>query len=183
MEGKGELGIEPDRLVVVGDGAVIVRLGGIGEAAVVEGRGRLWIEPDRLVVVGDGAVVVLLGGIGEAAIVEGMDIFRIEPDRLVVVGDGAVVVLLGGIGEAAVVEGLRGVNQSACAKGRRSNCLIALGLRLLEVKRFCCGLQPGTISTGMKPAATEPASRSAITSATASSPTMMKVTAASVTLG
>jgi hypothetical protein len=43
--------------------------------------------------------------------------------------------------------------------------------------------QPGTISTGMKPAATEPARRSAITSATASSPTMMKVTAASVTLG
>jgi hypothetical protein len=35
------------------------------------------------------------------------------------------------------------VNQSACAKGRRSNCLIALGLRLLEVKRFCCGFTRG----------------------------------------
>src|ERR1700692_3835309 len=31
---------------------------------------------------------------------------------------------------------LRGVNQSACAKGRRSNCLVALGLRLLEIERF-----------------------------------------------
>ena len=36
-EAYGRLGSELDRLVVVGDGAIIVLLGGIGAAAVVEG--------------------------------------------------------------------------------------------------------------------------------------------------
>src|SRR5262249_52475491 len=49
--GERVLGIEPDCLVVVGDGAVVVPLGGGCETA---GECVFWIEPDRLP--GDNAI-------------------------------------------------------------------------------------------------------------------------------
>ena len=54
--GHGELGVEPDRLAVVGDGVVVVALGEIREAAVVADVGCVGDELDRLVEVGDRAV-------------------------------------------------------------------------------------------------------------------------------
>src|SRR5271157_4544174 len=52
--GQCEPGIEPDGLVVVGDGLVVVLLGKPCVAAVVVGECVPRIEPDGLVVVGDG---------------------------------------------------------------------------------------------------------------------------------
>ena len=69
------LWIAPDRLAVVGDRAVVVALGAIGEAAVVVNIAIFWIEPDRLVVVGDGAVEVAFGTIGVAAAVNAREYF------------------------------------------------------------------------------------------------------------
>ena len=46
---------------LVGDGAIVVALGTVGEAAVVVGADVLRIDLDGLGVVGDGAVVVALG--------------------------------------------------------------------------------------------------------------------------
>ena len=62
--GGGVFRIEPDRLVEVGDGAVVVALVALGDAAVGVGDGVFRIEPDRLVEVGDGAVVVALVVLG-----------------------------------------------------------------------------------------------------------------------
>src|SRR5271166_2098014 len=100
-------GIEPDGLVVVGDGLVVVLLVVSSPAAVVVGSRVTGIEPDGFVVVGDGPVVVLLGAPGESAADVGGCVTGIEPDGLVVVGDGLVVVLLGPLCVAAVVVGSR----------------------------------------------------------------------------
>ena len=54
------MGSERERLIVVGNGAVVVALSGVGEAAVVESGRVSRIDADRLAVVGGGAVVVLL---------------------------------------------------------------------------------------------------------------------------
>ncbi len=62
-EGRGIFGIEPDRLTVVGDGAVFVVLGAEGDTSTEEGHGEFRIDPDHLIEVGDGAVVVALGAI------------------------------------------------------------------------------------------------------------------------
>src|SRR5882672_6011938 len=66
----GGIGIEPDSLVIVGDGAGVILLGGVGVAAVVEGMGVIGVEPDRLIVVGDGGVEVRLGLVRGATAVE-----------------------------------------------------------------------------------------------------------------
>ena len=55
--GLGVPGIDPDRLVVFGDGLVVLRPGLPGVAAVVVGGGVPGIDPDRRAVVGDGLVV------------------------------------------------------------------------------------------------------------------------------
>ena len=103
LEGHGEFGIEPDRLIVVGDGAVVVALVAVGVAPIVEGHDEFWIEPDRLIVVGDGALVVALFVMSGTSIVEGHGQYGIEPDRLIQVGDGAVVVAPGAIGDSSIV--------------------------------------------------------------------------------
>jgi len=97
----GSTRIEPDRLVVVGNGAVIVAFGIIRVATAREDYGIFRIEPDRLVVVGDGVVIVTSGIIRVATAREGYGIFRIEPDRLGVIRDGMVEVVLGAPGKAA----------------------------------------------------------------------------------
>src|SRR5262245_44193234 len=86
---------KPDRLVVVGDSAVVVALGVPGKAAAVIRYVAFRVEPNHLVEVGDGAVIVSLGAPSETPIVVGAGIFWIETDRLVVIGDSAVVVALG----------------------------------------------------------------------------------------
>nr|WP_249166746.1 hypothetical protein [Bradyrhizobium sp. JYMT SZCCT0428] len=96
-------GFEPDRLIVVDDGPVVIALGVVGVTPIVEGHDELWIEPDRLIQVGASAVVVALLVISGTSIVEGHGQFRIEPDRLIQVGDGAVVVTPGAISDSAIV--------------------------------------------------------------------------------
>jgi hypothetical protein len=54
----GKLWIEPERLVEVPDGAVVLAFCPIRNSAVVERHDVLWIELDRLVEVLDGAVVL-----------------------------------------------------------------------------------------------------------------------------
>ena len=94
--GKCVFRIEPDRLVVIGDGAVEVAFVAPGEAATVVGPRvfRIRSEPDRLVEVGDGAVAVAFVAPDSAAVVVSNGVCRIEPDRLGVVGDGAVKIVL-----------------------------------------------------------------------------------------
>src|SRR5712691_7695698 len=69
--GQGIPRIEPDRLVVFGDSAVVVALVAVRVGAAVVGGGILGIEPHRLAVVGDGAVVFALGAVAVAAVVVG----------------------------------------------------------------------------------------------------------------
>src|SRR6266849_1026152 len=69
--GQGIPRIEPDRLVVFGDSAVIVALVAVRVGAAVVGGGVVGVEADRFVVVGNGAVVVALGAVAVAAVVVG----------------------------------------------------------------------------------------------------------------
>src|SRR5712675_2355893 len=92
------------RLVVVGQGAVVVVLGAPHAGAAAVASGGFGIEPDHLREVGDGAVVVLLAGPSGAAVGVGEHELGIAPDRLVVVGDGPIDVLLDVVRVPAVVE-------------------------------------------------------------------------------
>jgi hypothetical protein len=56
--------LEPDRLIVVLEGAVVLALSLIDGAAIVEGMGEVWIELDRLIEVPDGAIVLALSLMG-----------------------------------------------------------------------------------------------------------------------
>src|SRR4029079_347543 len=97
---RGVFRVELDRLVVVGDGLVVLRRRRIGNAAIVVGRRLLMIGLDRLVVVGDGLVDVAFGlpfdaavGIRErqglAVVGAGLDRAGAGGDRLVARGLGA----------------------------------------------------------------------------------------------
>jgi hypothetical protein len=74
--GFSVLRVEFDGLIVVGDGAVVVALIGVGEPAVEVGFSILWVEFDGLVKVGDGAVVVAFvaagacGSVGDGSVGE-----------------------------------------------------------------------------------------------------------------
>src|ERR1700738_789384 len=104
----GGIGIEPDSLVIVGDLAAVILLGGVGVAAVDEGMGIIGVEPDRLVIIHDGALIVFLGAVGAAAVVDGIGVIRIKPGRLIVVRYGGVDIALGLVRGATAVEGKGG---------------------------------------------------------------------------
>ena len=76
--GGGEIGIELERLVVVGDGAAEVALGLEGRGAAHDDRHVLRLEPDRMAEVGDGAVVVAPGEVGVAAVEIGAHVVRVD---------------------------------------------------------------------------------------------------------
>ncbi len=101
----GGLGLEGQRLGVVGDGAVEVAVGLAREAAVAVGAGQRRVDADRLGEVGDGAIEVVLGRLGVAAGVVGGGQAGIDGDGLAEVGDGAVEIILGRAGAAPALEG------------------------------------------------------------------------------
>ena len=66
--GLGEVGLEPDRLAVFGDGLVELPLVAQGVAEVVVGLGEVGLEPDRLAAFGDGLVELPLVIQGDAEV-------------------------------------------------------------------------------------------------------------------
>ena len=55
---SGVLGIEPQGLVIVGNGARVVLLGSLSTPAIVVRPGVLGIEPQDFVIVGNGALII-----------------------------------------------------------------------------------------------------------------------------
>src|SRR5262249_47582895 len=102
--GKGVGRIEPDGLTVVGDGAIVITLPTIGDAAVVEEERIERSEPNGGGVISDGAVVIALDAIRGAAAIVGGWIVRLQPQRCIVIGDGAVVVALLDVGGPPVLQ-------------------------------------------------------------------------------
>src|SRR5258708_886789 len=94
-KGNGVVAIEPDGLVKIQDGEILVRPHGqisvevplrllpIGDGPVDEGHRVFGIESDRLVEVLDRTVDPAFAQVGKAPVVESDRAFRIEPDRLV----------------------------------------------------------------------------------------------------
>ena len=74
----GRSRIEPDRLVGVGDHAVVIALVVVAFPAVVIDLAMVRIEPDRLVEVGGRPVAIALAVVDRAAVVVSVSIFRIE---------------------------------------------------------------------------------------------------------
>jgi hypothetical protein len=95
--------IEPDHLVIILDGAVVLALDSIDAAPAVVGMAIFRIEPDCLVVVLDGKGVVALALVGEAPADVGERYFRIEQDRSVEVLDRPVLVPLAPLTRPRVV--------------------------------------------------------------------------------
>src|SRR5271157_2844754 len=82
--------VEPDGLVVVSNGLVVILLGAPGIATTVVGAFIPGIEPEGFVVVSNGLVVILLVAPDNATGVISACMPRIEPDGLVAVSDGGV---------------------------------------------------------------------------------------------
>lgn len=97
------MGIDSDRLGVIGNGAVIFLLVVVGVAAAVVGVGVPRIELDRHVIIGDGAIVFAAVAPDIAATVVRRRVFGIDLDRLIIIGDGAIVLALGVPGIAAAI--------------------------------------------------------------------------------
>ncbi len=79
--GIGEVGLEPDRRAVFGDGLVELPLVLQGVAEVGVGHGVVGLEPDRLAVLGDG-LVELARSSGRCRGCVGVGVVGLEPDRL-----------------------------------------------------------------------------------------------------
>ncbi len=95
--------IEPDRLIEILDGALVVALLVVGvAAAVVDRRCVLRIELDRLIEVRNRVVVFALGAIGKAAAVERAGVPRIERDGLLEIGHRLIELALLAINLAAI---------------------------------------------------------------------------------
>ena len=95
--------IEPDGLIVILAGTLVIALAQVSVAPVGVRRGVFRSYPDGFVAIGNGAVMVAFAVRGPAAIVIGSDVLRIEPDGPAAIGDGPVIVPFGQISISAVV--------------------------------------------------------------------------------
>ena len=87
----GILGVEPDRLVIIGERALEVALAGQGAAPPAIGLGIGGVDLDRLVEVGDGLVqLVLVGQELAASGVENRKLAGISLDKAAAGGDALV---------------------------------------------------------------------------------------------
>ena len=130
--GLGVVGLEPDRLAVLGDRLGRLPLGVQGEAEVVVGLAVVGLEPDRLAVFGDGLVPAPLSVQGVAEVVVGHGVVGLEPDRLAARGDRPVE-HRGGLGSAAPVRKVAAIAaQVAAVVGPAADQVAQdrLGLRL-----------------------------------------------------
>src|SRR5207237_170934 len=101
IKGPSKLGLDPDRLAIVRNRAVVVLSGLIRMAAILEGNDIPGSESERHCVVRNRTVVILLVKICATTTVDCEDIIGFDPDRLGVVRDCVVVVALGTIRAAA----------------------------------------------------------------------------------
>ena len=79
-------GIEPNRLVEIGDGPIEVSVGHPDDATIAIGVGLARREPDDVAEIGDRLVEVLAGGPGRTPDAAGECIIGIEPDRRLTIG-------------------------------------------------------------------------------------------------
>ena len=87
----GIVGIETDRIVKVGDGAVVLALAFVNSATIEVGYLQLRIEADCPAVVGDSTLVFTLVLVSSAAVEVGGGHLRIKIDRVIEIGDSLVV--------------------------------------------------------------------------------------------
>jgi hypothetical protein len=91
----GVIRVEPDSVVVVLNGAVVLTLATVVNITPAEeGIGSIRVEPNGLVVVRNGAVVLADAGVGSSAADKRFDEIRSEPDGLVEVLNGTIVLAL-----------------------------------------------------------------------------------------
>jgi hypothetical protein len=69
--GHSVVGLELDRLVVIGNGAVRITFAAVGGPATAVGLGVVGLELDRLVAIGDDAIVVTFAEVGDPTVVVG----------------------------------------------------------------------------------------------------------------
>src|SRR5205085_10024798 len=96
--------VEPRRLIVVVDGAIVFAFLPQDVTALYIGIAIFRIEPNGFAIVGNGTIEVPPVGPGPSPVVIGCDIFRIDAYCLAVIGDGAVKIALLDPNQAATNE-------------------------------------------------------------------------------
>ena len=129
------LGVEPNRLVAVGDRLVVIALAAADVAASGVYGDVFRIESDRLRVVGQRPIIVSLGIVGPPAIAVRSARLRVKSDRLGEFGDGSI--------EVAAIQ----VSFSAIAVGR---CQVRAGTARVGGDQVRTGLKgvPPTMQSG-----------------------------------
>jgi hypothetical protein len=81
--GPGVVRVDADCARVVGDGAVVIALEPVREAAIAIGEGVPRVDVDGLRAVSDGEVMLALAAVGNAAVVVGYGVLRADSMALV----------------------------------------------------------------------------------------------------
>ena len=87
VQRPGQVGIQSQRLPVLGHRFPGAARLAKGHAQMKEGFGEVWIDLDRLAIVPDRFIKPALGGEGDTQIVQRFGIIRIDPDGLAIVLD------------------------------------------------------------------------------------------------
>ena len=135
----GELRVQPDGGVVIGERFLFVAERRVGVGPVEKDAGGLRVELDRRREIGDRVVVLFPAGIDDAAAVQRIGIVGGEANRFGEVGDGRVVVAQVGVGHAAVVIGGRVVGPQVdgggeIVGGRRERTAPGVGVGPEEIE-------------------------------------------------
>lgn len=104
LDGLGKIRVELNRLVVIANGLVVLALGVVGQAAVIESYGVARVEAYRFIVIQDSAIVLAFVVISISAIGESLGVAGVEFDSASVVFDGAVHLAFRAVGQSAIVE-------------------------------------------------------------------------------
>src|SRR5829696_8442087 len=99
--------IDPDGLVKITRGAIVLLPFQVGLRTVGKGLSVFRLDPDRLIKSPDRKVVFALPQVSDAAVVNRLCVSLVELDRLVEILDGAVIVSLCDVRIAAIVVGYR----------------------------------------------------------------------------
>ena len=88
---KSIVGVKSNRLVVIGDGSIVVAFIHISVTPVLEGEGAFGIESNCRVKIGNGSLIIAFVCIYDASVPKGVGALGFESNRFVEIGERSVV--------------------------------------------------------------------------------------------
>ena len=125
------VGVKSNRLVVIGDGSIVVAFIHISVTPVLEGEGAFGIESNCRVEIGNGSLIVAFVCMYDASVPKGMGALGIESNGLIKIGERSVVGAFACESDAPVAnsQGAGGIKSNSLAV--ITDCLTNVALMLV----------------------------------------------------